>query len=129
MVTPGLLPTLFISIATGLISAYIAEKKGRRPYIWFFVGFIFGLLGTLALFFAPKPKERIIVAQKSAINPYLMGPIDKFWYYADSENTLVGPLSHDAITQEWRTKKINKDTFIWHEELTEWKKVDELVRK
>ena len=129
MITPNLPATFIFASVTGLISAYLAIRQGRRPVIWFFVGFFFGMLGTLTMFFAPKSKLRQNELPAQTIQPYLFGPIDKFWYYADEKNTLIGPISHDAITAVWKSGKINGDTFTWHEELTDWKKLRELIRE
>jgi hypothetical protein len=88
------------------------------------------MLGTLALFFAPIGRKKKVQAPVLIEpEPYLFGPIDKFWYYVDGSNSRVGPLSHDSISDEWKTGKITNKTYIWHEDLTEWKPLEELIRR
>src|SRR5579872_4903652 len=117
MVLPNLTATICFSAATGLISAYLAFKRGRSPIVWFIVGFFFGMLGTIALFFAPKTKES---PKKIEPQPYLFGPTAKLWYYVE-DGTQIGPMSYNAISNEWKIGKISKETLVWHEDLTEWK--------
>ena len=38
---------LAISVFFGAIGAYLAEKKGRKHYEGFLLGFLFGLLGVV----------------------------------------------------------------------------------
>src|SRR5579872_2393296 len=117
------LPAVFtLSLAIGTLSAYLAYRRGHNPYIWFFVGFIFGLLGVFAIFFAPLSKTR---RQKSArqLNepePYIDGPIDRFWYYLNKERKQQGPMSHNALSQAWKKGEIAHSTLVWHEDLPNW---------
>ncbi len=54
-----------IPFLTGLLSAYLAEKRGRKWSTWFFVGFIFGLLGAASLYLFPiKNKEKVLTTSK-----------------------------------------------------------------
>src|SRR3990167_8588744 len=85
---------IFLSSVIGLISAYIAYRRGQNPLIWFFIGLCFGLLGLFFFFFTTPPKKRKEV-QKELL-PKLVGPVHKFWYYAEN-NAPVGPLSYQAI--------------------------------
>ncbi len=131
MVMPDLTTTVYFAAATGLISAYMATKRNRNPYIWFGVGFFFGMLGAIALFFAPKvvkPEEKVALSPvKREPQPYLFGPIAKFWYYVEGGNQ-VGPMSYEAISKEWKMGKLPKETLVWHEDLVEWKQIEELVK-
>lgn len=129
---PDLQTTILIKIATGLITAYLAIRRGRRPVFWFFIGFFFDLLGLIAFFFVPTPKKKLIpvplTGTKTVPEPYLFGPADKFWYYLDESREQVGPMSHSGITNAWKGGKLSPATFIWHEDLPEWKPLEELVR-
>jgi hypothetical protein len=122
---------LLASSAAGLISAYMAHRRGRNPVVWFFVGFAFGIAGIFAFFFAPSTlsKKQAAASPKPMPQPYLHGPIGKFWYYLDSSREQQGPMSYDAISRIWRDGKISPDTWVWHEELPDWKPLHELVRK
>ena len=115
---------LLVAFCTGLLGAYLARKRGRNPYVWFFVGFFFGILGAMVIFFAPKAKKKpspLSEPSKQDPLPSIKGPTDKFWYYLDPTHQQMGPMSLDALTSAWREGKISLTTYIWHEELSEWK--------
>ncbi len=118
---------LITPIVIGSIAAYLAHKRDRNPYIWFTVGFLFGIFGIFAFFFAtqkkvitPIPKERVPVFT-------IQGPKDKFWYYLDREQKQQGPISHAALASAWKQGNINEATLVWHEELTDWKPLKETL--
>lgn len=119
---------LLIAAGIGALSAYIAHRRGRNPYIWFFVGFIFGILGIMAIFFAPSGKKKAAAAPIDAKpEPTIQGPKDKFWYYLDLSNQQQGPMSHDALTLAWKDGTVNSATLVWHEDLTDWKPLKETL--
>ena len=41
--------TLLVSSAAGLISGYLAYRRGKNPILWFLVGALFGLFGVFGL--------------------------------------------------------------------------------
>ncbi|MDE3045192.1 MAG: DUF4339 domain-containing protein [Verrucomicrobiota bacterium] len=133
MFWPDLTTAVLASTAVGLLSAYIAHRRGRNPLGWFAIGFFFGLLGILAIFFAPpsrKEKEKEMPSQpiKPVPKPYLFGPINKFWYYLDPSHQQVGPMSYEAVSNAWKEGKISPKTFVWNEDLEEWKPLQDLIR-
>lgn len=121
---------LIPSLAFGLIAAYLALRKGRNPYTWFTAGFVFGLLGVLALFILPQSQRKIfqLGEAKSSPRPFIDGPSDRFWYYLDENRTSQGPMSHNALTQAWQNGSVASNTFVWHEELSAWKPLQELIK-
>ncbi len=121
---------LVSSLALGSISAYLANRRGRNPYSWFTIGFVFGLLGVLALFILPLPRKKILqpAAAKPTPQPYIDGPSDRFWYYLDENRSSQGPISHNALTQAWQSGSIRSNTFVWHEDLSTWKPLQELIK-
>lgn len=121
---------LIASLAFGAISAYMAIRKGRNPYAWFTLGFIFGLLGVLAIFFLPQLRKKVFLtpAAKPSPRPYIDGPSDRFWYYLNEKRESQGPMSHNALTQAWQSGSIEASTFVWHEDLPTWKPLQELIR-
>ena len=130
--TPDFSTALLVGSITGLISAYFAYRRHRSPLFWFLIGFFFGLLGVIAFFLAPSSKKKRVPSHLEQPNPvpqpYLFGPSDKFWYYLNEAREQIGPLSHHGITNAWKEGKLSSATFIWHEELSEWKPLQELVR-
>ncbi len=124
-------PLMFVSaFFLGALSAYLAHKRRRNPYTWFILGFLFGIFGIFAIFFASsKRKATKRKTAHPAPKPVLtiQGPIDKFWYYLDPSHQQQGPMSRDAITTIWREGKIDLSTLIWHEELPTWQPLKETL--
>lgn len=48
---------LLYSIASGLLSAYVAKKKGYSMLIWFLIGFFTRIFGLIAIAGIPEKKE------------------------------------------------------------------------
>lgn len=123
-------PMTFISaLAFGFITAYLAYKRKQNLYLWFFFGFFFGIFGLLGIFFSPaKKKEKTPTQDKTVkIIPTLPGPFNKFWYYLDPTHQQIGPISHSAITKALHQGEISETTFVWNEEMSEWKKIKEIL--
>jgi len=116
------------ALLLGILSAYIAYRRGRNIYLWFFIGFVFGIFGILAIFFAPSDKKKApILPVTRPPEPTIQGPKDKFWYYLDPANQQHGPMSHDALTLAWKDGKVTPASFVWHEDLSEWKTLKEML--
>src|SRR5690606_7019087 len=112
-------PYAFIlaGLFAGVVSAFFAYRTERNPYLWFVLGFVFGIFGVFAFFFASR-KEK---PQQQKIPVFaIRGPKDKFWYYLDHTNQQQGPMSHDALSRIWKQGKIHFSTYVWHEDLKEW---------
>jgi hypothetical protein len=121
--------TLLVSCIAGLISGYLAYKRGKNPTFWFFIGTLFGLFGVFAFFFLSKPKKQPApLPEVRQPEPYLLGPADKFWYYLDASHSQVGPLSYNGLKSGWKQGTIPLSAFVWHEDLTEWTPLQELIR-
>jgi len=129
--------TILAAFLTGALGAYLAHRRGRNPFIWFAIGFFFGLLGAFAIFFAPsrkksdtlKGEERKEEARLEILPPVIQGPADKFWYYLGPDHQQVGPMSLDALTVAWRQGKVSLNTYVWNEELPDWKPLQDLLPK
>jgi len=123
--------TFVAAFATGAIGAYLAYRRGRNPYLWFGLGFLFGIFGLFAVCFLPfrkKSLQKAVLATSQAPEPTIQGPSDKFWYYLNPEHQQIGPMSLDALTTAWRQEKISLNTFVWNEELPEWKLLQDFVK-
>ncbi len=121
-------PILITSAIVGALSAYVAHRRGLNPYAWFALGFLFGIFGVFAIFFAGKSKPQ---TPPVAVEPTFIidGPSDKFWYYLDPQNERQGPMSREAITHAWKSGKVNLATYVWHEELAEWKPLKNCLKE
>ncbi len=119
---------LVVAAIMGTISAYLAYKRERNPYLWFVLGFVFGIMGIFAIFFFPKKKmPEAPIRQEPILS--IHGPTDKFWYYLDLSHESQGPMSHDALTKAWKEGKVNPSTYVWHEEMPDWKPLKEVLTK
>lgn len=128
-ITPA---TIIAAFFFGAISAFLAGKRGRSPYKWFFIGFLFGIFGLMAILLAPQKKGaqsiRALEIKAEPPVPAILGPSDKFWYYLDPLHQQQGPMSYTALTNAFRQGKISLATFVWNEEMTEWKALQEFVK-
>lgn len=116
----------FMAVFIGIISAYLASKREKNPYLWFAIGFLFGIFGIFAIFFIGSEKKSPQKAKQLVYR--LEGPSDKFWYYLDPSDAQQGPMSRDAVLTAWRTGKIDASTYIWHEDLPDWKPLKESLK-
>lgn len=116
----------------GSISAYLAKKRGKNPYLWFFLGTLFGVFGVLFLYFAPKdqaarPKTDDTTPTVDITPKVSESDKEKFWYYLDPENKQMGPMSYDGLLRNYGDGTITKDTHVWNENYDEWKPLSDLL--
>ena len=118
----------------GLTASHYAKKQNKNPYTWFFIGACFGVLGLLALYLLPKiqnknhssskkpPLKRIV----SDTNIFFLNKTreNKLWYYLDNKKQQQGPVSFSLLKNLWHDGSINKATYVWNEDMKNWKKID-----
>lgn len=130
-----LFPTA-IGLVMGAISAYMAKSRGKNPYLWFFLGSLFGIFGLMLLVFSSKPAPK--AAQKGEVGSSptidITPAIDpehqnKLWHYLEPDNTQHGPMSFDALSRALMEGKISKNTLVWSENLEGWKPLGEILVK
>lgn len=120
---------LLFSLAAGFLSAYLALRAGKNPFAWFGIGAAFGLFGVLPIFFLNfRKKEPLQKTLPQQMIYFIDGPQDKYWYYLDPEMKQEGPLSFYGLTSAWKSGKIDSTTYVWNEELTEWKPLREFIK-
>ncbi len=119
----------------GSISAYLAKKRGKNPYLWFGLGAILGVLGFFLLFFMPS-KKKMAERKKSVqddsetidITPDVSPTqFEKLWYYLAPGNEQHGPMSFDALKRAFSAGDVTDTTYVWNEEMEEWKRFGELL--
>lgn len=128
MFPSNFLTLLLLSTCIGTLSAYLAVKQRKNPYFWFFIGIFFGLLGVIAIFFAPPQKRKKQPANPWITESFIAGPSNKFWYYLDVSHKQVGPMSLAALSKAWKAGTVLSNTFVWHEDLTDWKPLEECIQ-
>lgn len=115
---------ILIYFILGLISAYYAKKSGRNPYLWFALGVFFGIWSLLILVFLDQKNKKTQVSLPNKIMDIakkLEIKDTKLWYYLNSENREVGPMSFTKLHSLFQTGTISSSTYIWNEELKDWK--------
>lgn len=117
---------ILLSSIYGMISGYLAYRKKKNPYKWFLIGFCFGLIG-IAFFLIPQKQRKGAAPLKQESMVSIQGPSDKLWFYLDSTLQQVGPVSYSSISKAFSQKIISQETYVWHENLTEWKKLGEFI--
>lgn len=50
---------LFYSLAFATVTALAAEPRGRNPFIWYFIGFVSGLFGLIAVLVMESSKKQV----------------------------------------------------------------------
>lgn len=124
---------LWIAFLSSLIQGYccyrIAEQqKGRDPWFGAALGVCFGIFGILALLLFPPKRQRKQTKQAPRKKASLLGPQDKLWYYLENNDTRVGPISFLALNEAWNQGRIKRSTYVWNEELTDWKLLKEFLK-
>ncbi|MBI3211134.1 MAG: DUF4339 domain-containing protein [Simkania negevensis] len=130
---------IFLSMISGfifgIICSYVAIKRGRNQIRWFVGGCLFGLLALLFLYLLPPVSKR---KQREEKTPnYLLFPSEeeralfhpfqkKLWYYLDHESKQYGPMSFDALKKGWNEGKVQEKTYLWNEDLENWKLLEEM---
>lgn len=123
-------PTILGLLLNGSLAAYLAHKQKKNVYLWFGIGCALGLLGIIVLFFLHQQKKPARKKTTAPIPlPSIEGPKDKLWYYLDPTHTRKGPMSLDALTAEWRQGKVFSSTYVWNEELSDWKILENFLVK
>lgn len=84
------------------------------------------MIGVAFLMFQKKNKKQTVPTRQKPVL-ILNGPSDKLWFYLDPTHQQVGPVSYNAIANAFMQGTISQATYVWHENLTEWKKLEELT--
>ncbi|MCP5508298.1 MAG: DUF4339 domain-containing protein [Chlamydiales bacterium] len=111
----------------GGCTAYLAHLFHRNPFIWFVLGFLFGVFALIALLLLPPVEQKTIVVKipvAPAPDPLKM----KTWYYLDEQHQQVGPLEFEQMRACYIQDKIGGDTFVWSEGMEDWLKVKDIDR-
>ncbi len=139
-----------IWVIVGLISAYVAKRKGKNPLVWFAMGTLFSVLGLMILLMLPKNKDD---EDKSTLAPVhsmsseggLHAEEEGFnepspsvkrikpdptlqWHYIFESDNIVevrGPMSIDELRKAVVNLKLPITTFIWCDEFPDWTPISE----
>lgn len=115
-------------ILIGYLSFRMAQKRGRNPMFWFFLGTILGLIAVLILYLLPSKIVSVPIEINAPPKEAVAHLPHTLWYYLDPENNQHGPMSFDALKKAWTSKKINLSTYVWNEKMDEWKVLQNLPK-
>lgn len=129
-----ILSTLVLATIIGSITAFLASKRGRNPFVWLFVGILFGMLGLLFLFILPscleeesEEGESLILGEGSQKEPKEEAYYQKKeWFYLNEKHEQEGGVSFDELRKNWIEGKLSDWTYVWAEGMGEWKKIAEM---
>lgn len=119
----------------GYACSRIAIRKRRHPTHWFIMGVLFGFLALILIALLPPPplkffhrKQEIIIKKIPSLVAIEPKHMHKIWYYLNQEQVQFGPMSLDALSRDWREGKVKSTSFVWNEELDDWKALQEVLR-
>jgi len=133
--------TLCVWFVIGLITAYLARRRGRSPLPWFAVGLVLGVLGIALLYLWPSPQP---AAQKEALaegvhKELTPAPTESLtpasishetasvlWHYLDGEDEQQGPVSLPELERLWRNREVNLESYVWSQGMPDWQLIDAL---
>ncbi len=139
-----------IWVIIGLISAFVAKRKGKNPLLWFAIGTFFSLLGLILLLLLPKNKDdddKSTLAPVHSMNSEGGAPAEEEsyseptptakriksdpsfqWYYvfeSDSSAEVRGPMTIDLLRKAVVSLKLPLATYIWCDDFPDWTQISE----
>ncbi len=123
--------TILSSFMLACACGNYAKSKGKNPTYWFVAGALFGLFALLALFFVSRQRssvKRVKVPPATPFEPRVPSQKEKFWYVLDEDKKQLGPMSFIALKGAWEKGSVKMATFVWNEEMEEWKPLQEVVQ-
>lgn len=132
----------FVWLALGAATAYLANQRGRDPFLWSmgvltlsFFGLPFALMGVGALYFLPSidddedvpekhefDEPEPVVSQRLAFDDI----VGRDWFFYDQARERHGPVRFVELRAAWNEGLIKGDSYVWSEGVDVWKLVDEM---
>lgn len=123
--------SIVVSFLLGCQCRYLAQQKRRDPTVWFMAGAFFGIFALLIILFLPARNPIKMASAPAAVPPFeAISSVhaEKFWYFLDEKKTQFGPMSFSALKTAWDKGTIREKTFVWNEEMENWKPLNEVVK-
>lgn len=122
-----LLNIILLWVFLGFLASYIAKRRGRNPFVWFFAGLLLSIWGVILVLALPNRKRPF----KPVASPPLRRPQRnelwlKMWYYMDPTHQQKGPIELPDLAKLHKEKKLSETSFIWGEGMKDWKRLAEL---
>jgi hypothetical protein len=126
-----------IWLVLGAATAYLANQRGRDPFLWSMgilsvslFGFPFAVIGLAFLYFLPSLEDE---AQNEAAPEVSWaqetGAMSKDeiqakqWFFYDSSRQQHGPLSFKEFEAAWKDGSLTPESYVWAEGMDGWKQV------
>ena len=134
---------ILVGIFLGTLSSYLATKRNRSPFFWFFIGAYLGLIGLIILYFLPsksKNLDLIPALNKGCPEPKSQSELslppseksssrlkkNQLWYFLDKDNKQFGPMSLNGLKQSWIDDLMTSQTYIWCGDMEDWKRLEDV---
>lgn len=137
--TADMLTILLVSIGIAGFVSYQAYLRGKNPWLWFAIGFFFGILSPIFLLFftahpqAPASRESAKefpseegFQEKQILQPPHFNDDKVLWYYLDNEHRQMGPVTLMTLKELIEKEVLHKKTYVWTQGMGNWKKIEEL---
>ncbi|VHO03873.1 DUF4339 domain-containing protein [Candidatus Rhabdochlamydia sp. T3358] len=125
----SLLFYITISLFWGWITAHFAQKKGLNPRNWYIAGVLFCALAFIMVLFQRKETLKIPdPVHKPELVPIYLSQREYLWYYLNEAGQQFGPVNFQALTRAWENKKIQEESYLWNEDLEDWKRFKEVLQ-
>ena len=139
-----MLMSLVVLLIIASLTAYYANRKGRNPLKWFFLGVLLGIFAPLILLFLSEFKgnsDKEVEEPTMTISnpsPSLAGEVEvssqyeageeenKLWYYLDEAHEQMGPVSVVALRELWSRGSLRLDSYVWSTGMEQWERVEDL---
>ena len=118
--------------AVGWLASFLAERRGRNPMLWAFLGIFFGLLAVALLLLLPKVNESNSKQSRASApaepKVAIEKPSDSLWYYLDRNRNQQGPMSLYALQTAWHAKELSSSSYVWSEEIEAWTALEKVPK-
>lgn len=142
---------IFFLLIIASFVAYQAHLRGKNPWLWFTIGFFFGLLSPVFLlyFSAPSneespnqegrspdglPSMKVLMPDESlqstnkdeCMSETVSTQDEALWYYVDGQKQQRGPVSVIALRDLWNRGELELSSYVWTKGMEQWQKVGDL---
>ncbi len=131
---------ILLWIAFGIMTSNVAGRKGRDPFIWFFVGLLLSWLGLIIIFLLPRASSSIkpqmpaseemsdiieITPKEVAEEEVSVSVTDKQWHYLNANHEQLGPVGESELKKLWSKEEINEKSYVWSDGMSDWTAISE----
>ncbi len=123
---PLLIVAMFV-LVFAIITSNVAGRRGRDPFIWFFIGVLLGWIGLILVFLLPRVEKteptKEEVAPTIDLTPEEPDVRVRDWFYLDAEHEQKGPVGFAELQRLYQEHLIPKTTLVWADGMPEWQAI------